>query len=177
MIARIISLGLVLSALAGCVSGPIAGSSGDPEVAANKWAAKHAKRLRVVVDQSDANMLQQARCAESGFLPLRFVETGVDISLFFNCRPGEVVSTAQLPAKFSHAVFDELPHKLEFADWRFRILTPSSAVTKDISFAQEKGVQQVKIDTPLYMLYGNKTTDSCITPADKATPKECNKYL
>lgn len=173
MIARIIGVGLLFSFLAGCANQTTVINAATPELAAKKWAAKHKKRLPVTVDQSTVNRLTDASCSEGGFMPLRFVEPGVDISLFFNCRPGEKLSADQLPGKFSHAVFDQLPHHLQYPNWEFRLLTHSSSISQGVEFARVKGVEVVRIKTPLYMLYGNQTTPECLVAAGQVTPKAC----
>jgi hypothetical protein len=111
---------------------------------------------------------------DSGFTTLRHATAGTEIDLLFRCPVGPGASVDELAAAFAFVVLQELPHGIRSPGWRFRVLTPSSSISEQVTFSTTAaGRMRVEIETPLYAVHGHSEREACRPMVDGPSAEGC----
>lgn len=149
------------------------------ERAADRWLSAHPAEWVVSVTGTRALTRPpwSRTCDQdppNGFTALQYSSGQVDLMLFFRCPVGAASGIEDVGRAFTFAVLDSLPHGIRASGWQFVIHTPRSSVYEKVTFGSPApGRLQVRIDTPLYGLYGRSTRPACQPPADAPLAEEC----
>ena len=147
--------------------------------AVDQWVARHPTEWAVSLggERTLYRPESSTSCSQGGknnLVALTYESADTEINFHFTCPLGATAGVDDLQAAFAFAVLDRLPHGIETPGWRFHVRTPTSSVSDVVTFeATGSGGVSIRIDTPLYTVWGENLHPRCAGIADAPSAPGC----